>query len=672
MNKVFALILFILTLNTLSGQNIRYVRENGIGDGSSWLNASNDLQAMINLSLSGDEIWVAAGTYKPMHRIAATDVNGMATTDRDRAFLLKADIKIYGGFPPTGSPAKADRDWTTYTSRLSGDLNGNDMVSGSGTTLAFSNITENAYHVVVSTGNMGTAKLDGFTISGGNANVFSSVRLNSEVIARSAGGGLTCINASPTVTNSIFVSNTAPFGGGLYNYSASPDIMSCKFLGNITTAGVVFNNESSSPTLNQVTITANRCIDGGAFYSQSNSGPVVTNCVISDNTHHGIHTHGSSPVFNGVTISGNGREGVYSYVASPRLNNCTISANRRGGVSSNEGGITVITNCIISGNNESGVSSSFSSPQIINTVISGNGQHGISTINASVTARNVTIMGNAGSGLYNILASPTIYNSIIMGNSVGINTVSSNTFNTLTVQYSLVQNMAANSGNNNLDGSSVNAADLVLDYQPSTTGAPTTLGNYRLKQGSMVIDAGSNALNTSTEDPAGSPRILNDVIDLGAYEYDSALPVLFGEISAKITNNRLLINWETLTETNNKHFEIEVSTDGTSFKKLASISSKSNDGHSSLPLQYRYEINIPDSLQFTFSLGFLLLGFSFTNKKRKITFTMMLLSLILMISCAKQEAFDIPGSGKLFVRIIQVDKDGTATASKTVQASTNN
>ena len=40
----------------------------GANDGSSWDDAYTDLQSALALPLSGEEIWVAEGTYKPTQR----------------------------------------------------------------------------------------------------------------------------------------------------------------------------------------------------------------------------------------------------------------------------------------------------------------------------------------------------------------------------------------------------------------------------------------------------------------------------------------------------------------------------------------------------------------------------------------------------------------------------
>jgi len=68
----FSIVCFQLILFTLFAFEaeavVRYVKpvSAGLGNGSSWADASNDLQLMINNSASGDTIWVAAGTYIPV------------------------------------------------------------------------------------------------------------------------------------------------------------------------------------------------------------------------------------------------------------------------------------------------------------------------------------------------------------------------------------------------------------------------------------------------------------------------------------------------------------------------------------------------------------------------------------------------------------------------------
>ena len=60
---------------------VHYVKADATGSktGLSWANAYTDLQAGLTSAVSGDEIWVAKGTYKPT-----------SGTDRAVSFVLKS------------------------------------------------------------------------------------------------------------------------------------------------------------------------------------------------------------------------------------------------------------------------------------------------------------------------------------------------------------------------------------------------------------------------------------------------------------------------------------------------------------------------------------------------------------------------------------------------------
>jgi len=109
----------------------------GANDGTSWADAFTDLQDALAAAVSGDEIWVAAGTYYPGQNRAAS-------------FHLKSGVAIYGGFPPGGGDF-ASRDWENNPTILSGDIGtpGND--------------SDHRYHVVVGDSIDETSIVDGVT-----------------------------------------------------------------------------------------------------------------------------------------------------------------------------------------------------------------------------------------------------------------------------------------------------------------------------------------------------------------------------------------------------------------------------------------------------------------------------------------------------------------------------
>ena len=103
------------------------------GDGTSWENAFTDLQDALAAALSGEEIWVAAGTYTPSKSIDGS------SDPRTVSFILKSGVKIYGGFAG-GEKALRERSSDPSLAVLSGDIGkiGDD--------------TDNSYHVVYAHG----------------------------------------------------------------------------------------------------------------------------------------------------------------------------------------------------------------------------------------------------------------------------------------------------------------------------------------------------------------------------------------------------------------------------------------------------------------------------------------------------------------------------------------
>ena len=236
-----------------------YVNENGTGDCSTWANACS-LQTALNNVISGYEIWVAAGTYKPT-----------SGTDRTATFQLKEGVAVYGGF--TGAETlRTQRNPAVNTTILSGNIG------------AVDDTKDNVYHVVTGANN---ATLDGFTVTAGNAN---------GVEEAANGGGMYNDGSSPTLTNVIFSNNSAKnpsfggyggLGGGMYNYGSSPTLINVTFSKNSAKnegSGGGMYNYGSSPTLTNVTFSNNSADDGngGGMYNYSSS-PTLTNTTFSDN-----------------------------------------------------------------------------------------------------------------------------------------------------------------------------------------------------------------------------------------------------------------------------------------------------------------------------------------------------------------------------------------------------
>ncbi|MCO5248595.1 MAG: right-handed parallel beta-helix repeat-containing protein [Chitinophagales bacterium] len=291
---------------------IYFVKPNGSGNqsGSSWENASNDLQSVINSACPNSQIWVAEGVYYPTH--PADNLNVVDINNRNNSFILKSDVKIFGGFPHTGNPGFNDRDQNLHPSILSGDIG------------TLNNQSDNVYHVLISAGDVGTAELNGFTVTQSNADGNASIVINNLSIDRGSGAGIHLVNSSPIIANCRFIQNQGKFGSGIFISNSQPNIQNCFFYGNhasVHGAGI-FSFLSSNPSISNCVFFGNRADDKGAGMLSDNSTATIINCTFSGNQ----------------SIQGNGAT-IYN-VASP----------------------TVITNCIIYGNsggiyNESSTSS---------------------------------------------------------------------------------------------------------------------------------------------------------------------------------------------------------------------------------------------------------------------------------------------------------------------------
>jgi predicted outer membrane repeat protein len=139
--------------------------------------------------------------------------------------------------------------------------------------------------------------LDGLTVTGG--------------YYESGGGVYLDDCAQPTVTNCIFVGNSAALGGGAFNKS-SPILVNCIFMDNSADAGGGMYNSADEPDCN----------------------PVLTDCIFQSNT-----------------VSHNGGA-IYNYgPTNPRLIGCefirnSVSEGGGGAIRNNESGSPTLTNCV--------------------------------------------------------------------------------------------------------------------------------------------------------------------------------------------------------------------------------------------------------------------------------------------------------------------------------------
>jgi hypothetical protein len=285
----------------------------GFNDGTSWADAFISLQSALGTPAC-TQVWVAKGTYKPT-----------ANTDRTVSFALHSGMAVYGGFAGVET-LLVQRNPAANPTILSGEIG----AAGN---------TDNSYHVVVGSGTSTTARLDGFTITAGNAagaawpntagggmyNASGSPSLAnltfSGNLAAESGGGMANQASSPTLTSVTFSANSAiAGGGGMYNYSASiPKLTNVTFSGNSTTgAGGAILNNGSSPKLTNVTISGNSAAAGGAIKNAASSSPVIKNSILHGDTGGEISNSSSTPSVTYSLIQG-GYPGTGNLNANPLL-----------------------------------------------------------------------------------------------------------------------------------------------------------------------------------------------------------------------------------------------------------------------------------------------------------------------------------------------------------------
>lgn len=532
------------SFNTLQA-TIRYVNisnTTGAAPYTSWASAGNDLQAVINESVAGDEIWIASGTYIPnsLPQGAIGTILGGATVlnSRDYTFFVKDGIKIYGGFSGTET-LFTQRNPNINTTILSGDLG----VLGSK--------DDNCYHVVVaSDGTLGVT-IDGFSITGGNADSSSGgMEVNGKSIFRWYGGGIYACYGKSIISNNIFYDNEAGNNG----------------------AGVHSMNNSNI-TISSNTFYNNKALGGGAIYSYTNNSIIISDNIIRNNTAStgaGLSTYYSTNTISGNKVYDNKvwgeGGGIYVTSGTSTINNNIIHHNTTdhnggGGIYLNYGNNTIFNNAIYE-NTALGVGGGIllsGNNNLSNNIIyknrsstSGGGMYlsaGTHTIVNNTIYSNSINSNNEGGGVFTAVGSCTFKNNIFWDNKKGgfNNTVSSdfyNNKNSSQVSFSnnllQLQSTMYTVGNFNSLGS--NAQGNIFGQNPGFGNPANPLGADGIP---LTNDDGLALLNNSicrsagtisgapVTDCTGATR--TGIPNLGAYEVIFPLVLGVHDITDKTT-----------------------------------------------------------------------------------------------------------------------------------------
>jgi len=464
-----------------------YVDDDAIGanNGSSWADAYNDLQDALEVALTGGEIRVAQGIYKPAPPpspqpppgpplppppsppttgLDDKQVAGTMPGDRTASFQLKNGVTIKGGYAGAGAQDPNVRDIQLYETILSGDLSGNDKeVKNPCELLDDPCRAENSYHVVTANVKDASTLLDGFTITGGNANG-----------SYPYGGGMYSTHyRSPTVANCTFLGNSAIRNGGGVN--GSPAITNCTFMRNYADekGGGMYIMD---PTILNCDFIENSASDGGAIFCAGPPppsmppglplpypwlGPTIANCTLIGN-------------------SANSGGGLYNRYTAPKLTNCIFSGNL---ASVAGGGMLIYYK---------------TQGQLINCTFAGN-----SALNGNAMACKPSSQRHS--------SNLQVSNCILWD---GGNEIWNDGNSTFTFTYSNVHGGWPGEGN-------IDSNPFFVEPGYWDANGVWIEGDYHLLPGSPCIDAGDPAYvaEPNETDLDSKPRIIGGRIDMGAYEY---------------------------------------------------------------------------------------------------------------------------------------------------------
>ena len=170
-----------------------------------------------------------------------------------------------------------------------------------------------------------------------------------------------------------------------------------------------------------------------------------------------------------------------------------------------------------------------------------------------------------------------VYNNIIINQHSWRGCITVEDTTGLTSDFNILNDKMSDSG----DGSTITLAQwqalgfdgnsLLADALPAIFEDPSS-DDYTLAMNSQAVDAGTSLVSpTVTVDIIGTIRPNGPNYDIGAYEALLVLPVEYLLFTAKASGDKVDLRWKTVSEFNNKEFEIEHSDDAVDFRKIGTI-----------------------------------------------------------------------------------------------------
>lgn len=340
----------------------------------------------------------------------------------------------------------------------------------------------------------------------------------------SVGGAVDSYDAHTTLDGCTFDGNSAGlYGGAVASFGAQLDVFGCTFTNNSTpfAAGAIFFSGSGNdmeeteypmwlmdcvfrgnhcePTSETVESIGANFVAGGAIVASELT--VALNCQFTNNWVRLIYAADDTTI----TATGGAVLSLGEFAAV----NCAFSANSATCANGSSFGAAEATGGAI------GPLYAYKL-DVFNCTFSGN------TVTASAT--DPTAAQSVGGGIALMGEMAILANSILWGNLAnGEPDQLGKTIDTLddpNVSFCDIQGGWIGTGNIDADPAFVRAPGAGEDG--AWGSADDDPGDLSLTMGSPCIDMGSNEFtfpDFSTTDLAGNPRIVNDIVDMGAYEY---------------------------------------------------------------------------------------------------------------------------------------------------------
>jgi hypothetical protein len=493
------------------------------------------IQRKLALSLSAAALLLAlSGMYVPVAYAAGINVDPgeVDVSDNDACSLIEAIEN-----------ANDTADGLVYDDCAAGDFTGADTINlPGGSTFILTKYHNNDY------GPTGLPVISSdITIEGNGATIERDSGAAYQFRIFAVGYGDLTLNDA-TITGGRATEDGAPSynwptdGGGVLNYHGEVTITDSTISGNTAVArgGGVYNNGTLTITNSTISHNTSLAVDGGGVANEGGEA-TITNSIISDNDADGgggVANDGGEVTIENSTISGNHAKaiggpggGVLNFDGEVTIENSTISGNtadERGGGVCNEAwdapAIVRITNSTISGNT---------------AYSDGGGVWNLAydeEVVATVSIAHSTISGNTaaehGGGVWNRYFGRVYFShSIVSGNTANDGREVYN----YGYAYADYFNLFGDSSETNSEafsgfwpwGSDITATSNGTDptalggilWPLADNGGPTE--THALFPGSPALDAGDPDFDPPPEYDQrgpGFPRVLNDVIDIGAYE----------------------------------------------------------------------------------------------------------------------------------------------------------